>query len=87
MLKTKQLTQKKKRFTFKEFPFVIKNKNRISFALKFFLNTKRKKAEIKIHKKLADELIAAAKNTGTDLSRKKNLYEYAFVKKKYFYYR
>ena len=87
LLKTKQLTQKKKRFTFKEFPFVIKNKNRISFALKFFLNTKRKKAEIKIHKKLADELIAAAKNTGTDLSRKKNLYEYAFVKKKYFYYR
>lgn len=87
MLKTKQLKQRKKRVSFKEFPYIIKNKNRISLALKFFLNKTKKKTEIKIHKKLTDELVAAAKNIGTNLHRKKNLYEYAFIKKKYFYYR
>ena len=87
LLKTKQLKQKKKRFSFKEFPYVIKNKNRISLALKFFLNKTKRKTEIKMHRKLTDELIVAAKNVGTGLHRKKNLYEYALIKKKYFYYR
>jgi ribosomal protein S7 len=87
LLKTKQLKQKKKRFSLKEFPYVINDKNRISLALKFFLNKGTKKIELKITKKLTDELIAAAKNVGINLSKKKNLYEYAFVKKKYFYYR
>ena len=86
-LKTKQLRQKKRRLSIKEFPYVIKNKNRIALALKFFLNKTKKKTETKIHKKLIDELVAAAKNIGTNINRKKNLYEYAFVKKKYFYYR
>jgi ribosomal protein S7 len=87
LLKTKQLRQKKRRLSFKEFPYIIENKNRISLALKFFLNKTKQKTEIKIHKKLTNELIAAAKNIGTNVNRKKNLYEYAFVKKKYFYYR
>ncbi len=86
-LKTKQLRQKKRKLTIKEFPYVIENKNRISLALNFFLNKTKKKTETKIHKKLIDELVAAAKNIGTNINRKKNLYEYAFVKKKYFYYR
>jgi ribosomal protein S7 len=55
--------------------------------LKFFLNKTKKKTEIKIHKKLINELIAAAKNIGTNIQKKKNIYEYAFIKKKYFYYR
>lgn len=87
LLKTKQLKQKKKRLTFKEFPYVIKKKNRISLALKFFFNKTKQKTEMKIHKKLTDELIAAAKSSGPMLFKKKSLYEYAFVKKKYFYYR
>lgn len=86
-LKTKQLRQKKRRLSIKEFPYVIENKNRISLALKFFLDKTKQKTEIKIHKKLTDELVAAAKNIGTNIQKKKNLYEYAFVKKKYFYYR
>ncbi len=86
-LKTKQLRQKKRRLSIKEFPYVIKNKNRIALALKFFLNKTKKKTEIKIHKKLINELIAAAKNIGTNIQKKKNIYEYAFIKKKYFYYR
>ena len=87
LLKTKQLKQKKRKLSFKEFPYIIENTNRISLALKFFLNKTRQKTEIRIHKKLTNELIAAAKNIGTNIHRKKNLYEYAFVKKKYFYYR
>jgi ribosomal protein S7 len=87
LLKTKQLKQKKKRVVFKEFPYVIKKKNRVSLALKFFFNKTKQKTEMKIHKKLTDELIIAAKNIGPGLSKKKSLYEYAFVKKKYFYYR
>ena len=87
LLKTKQLKQKKKRFSLKEFPYVINDKNRISLALKFFLNKAARKTELKIHKKLIDELVVAAKNVGVNLSKKKSLYEYAFVKKKYFYYR
>lgn len=87
LLKTKQLKQKKKRFSLKEFPYIVKNKNRISFALKFFLNKRKEKIGMKIHIKLIDELIAAAKNIGTNINHKKSLYEYAFIKKKYFYYR
>lgn len=87
LLKTKQLKQKKKRFALKEFPYIIKSANRITLALKFFLNRSKRKTEKKIHKKLIDELVATAKNIGTGLHKKKGLYEYAFVKKKYFYYR
>jgi ribosomal protein S7 len=87
LLKTKQLNQKKKRLLFKEFPYIIENRNRISLALKFFLNKTKQKTEIQIHKKITNELVIAAKNVGTNINRKKNLYEYAFIKKKYFYYR
>lgn len=87
LLKTKQLKQKKKRFSLKEFPYIIKNKNRITMALNFFFNETNKKREMKMYKKLIKELVIAAKNSGTNLSKKKNLYEHAFVKKKYFYYR
>jgi len=87
LLKTKQLRQKKKRFSLKEFPYVIKNGNRIAVALNFFLNETNKKKEIKIYKKLTNELVSAAKNLGVSLSKKKSLYEHSFVKKKYFYYR
>jgi len=87
LLKTKQLTQNKKRFSVKEFPYIIKNKKRISEALKFFFNKAKQKTQIKTHKELTNELIAAAKSTGISLSKKKSLYEYAFVKKKYFYFR
>jgi len=74
LLKTKQLRQKKRRLSFKEFPYIIENKNRISLALKFFLNKTKQKTEIKIHKKLTNELIAAAKNIGTNVHRKKKLH-------------
>jgi len=55
--------------------------------LKFFLIKTNNKDEKKMHKKLINELLLATKNTGVNISKKKSLYEYAFVKKKYFYYR
>ena len=45
------------------------------------------KNEIEMHKKLITELIAMANNLGANITNKKNSYEYAFIKKKYFYYR
>jgi len=83
----KQLKQKRKRSQLKEFPYIVNKKNRISLALKFFLNKTKTKNEIKTHKKLVTELLAVANNSGLSINKKKSLYEYAFIKKKYFYYR
>jgi small subunit ribosomal protein S7 len=83
----KQLKQKRKRSQLKEFPYIVNKKNRISLALKFFLNKTKTKNEIKTHKKLVAELLAVANNSGLSINKKKSLYEYAFIKKKYFYYR
>jgi len=87
LLKVKQLKQKKKRSQIKEFPFVTNNKNRISLALKFFLNRTKNKKEIKTYKMLMTELLAVANNSGKYTNKKRDLYEYAYLKKKYFYYR
>lgn len=83
----KQLNQKKRRSQAKEFPYIVKSGNRIPLALKFFLNKTKGKNEIEMHKKLITELIAMANNLGANITNKKNSYEYAFIKKKYFYYR
>ena len=87
LLRTKQLKQKTKKMSLKEFPYVIQNRNRVPLALKFFLNKTKQRIDSKTYKKIADEIIYAAQNIGTNLQKKKKLYEYAFVKKKYFYYR
>jgi ribosomal protein S7 len=85
LLKIKELTQKKRRRQPKEFPYIVNNKNRISLALKLFLNKTTNKKEVKIYKKLVIDLLAAANKSGT--TKRKSLYEYAYLKKKYFYYR
>lgn len=87
LINVKQLKQKKKRYQIKEFPYINSNKNRISTALNFFLNRTKRKSETKAYKKLIIELIPIANNVGAHINKKKSLYEYAFVKKKYFYYR
>ena len=84
LLKVKQLKQKRKRSQLKEFPYIVNKKNRISLALKFFLNKTKTKNEIKTHKKLVTELLAVANNSGLSINKKKSLYEYAFIKKKIF---
>ena len=85
LIKMKQLTKKKKRAQLKEFPFIVNNKNRILLALKFFLNKKKKKNEMKIYKKLVLDLLSAVNKSSTN--KRKSLYEYAYLKKKYFFYR
>ena len=88
LLKVKQLKEKRrKRSPLKEFPYIINDKNRISLALKLLFSKTNNKIEMKIYKKLINEILLAVRNTGTSVSKKKSLYEYAFVKKKYFYYR
>lgn len=87
LLKVKQLKQKRKRSRLKEFPYIISSKTRVSLALKFLLDKTDNKTVTKAYKKLINEFLAAAKNVGGVVNRKKSLYEYAFVKKKYFYYR
>ena len=85
LLKIKQLKQKKKRLQVKEFPYITNNKNRISLALKFFLNRTKNKKEIKMYKILVTELLTTANNSGKYTNKKRDLYEYAYLKKKYFY--
>lgn len=87
LLKIKQLKQKRKRLQQKEFPYIVSDKNRLSTALSFFLSKTKSKNEIKIHTKLIAELLVTAKNSGAIINEKKSSYEYAFIKKKYFYYR
>ena len=87
LLKVKQLKQKRKRSQLKEFPYIVNDKNRISLALKFFLTKTRSKKETKMCQKLVNELVTVANKSGINISKKKSLYEYAFLKKKYFYYR
>ena len=86
LLKVKQLKQKRKRSPLKEFPYIVKNKSRISLALKFFLTKTRNKKETKMHQKLVNELVIVANKSGITINKRKSLYEYAFLKKKYFYY-
>jgi len=86
LVKVKQLQQKRKRSQIKEFPYITTYKTRIALALKFFL-IKNQKVKIKTYKRIFTELLNASKNNGNFITKKKNLYEYAFLKKKYFYYR
>jgi small subunit ribosomal protein S7 len=87
LLKVKQLKQKQKRSQPKEFPYIVSDKNRLSTSLSFFLNKTKPKSDTKIHTKLVAELLVTSNNSGAIINEKKSLYEYAFIKKKFFYYR
>lgn len=87
LLRVKQLKQKRKRAQLKEFPYIVSNKSRITLALKFFLTKTRNKKETKMYAKFVTDLITVANRSGVSINKKKSLYEYAFLKKKYFYYR
>lgn len=87
LLKIKQLKQKKKRLQIKEFPFITNKKNRISSALKFFLNKTKNKKEVKMYKILVTELLTIVNNSSKYNTKRRDLYEYAYLKKKYYYYR
>ena len=56
-------------------------------ALKFMFKNFDSKTEIKIEKRVVNELLQASKNIGTSINKRKNLYEYSFVKRKFSHYR
>jgi len=51
------------------------------------LNKTKKEKEIKMYQKLVNDIVNVAKNSGGSITKRKSLYEYAFLKKKYFFYR
>jgi ribosomal protein S7 len=87
LIKVKQLKQKRKKLQLKEFPYIVNKKNWIPFSLKFLLSKTKKEKKIKMYQKLMTELVNVAKKSGGSISKRKSLYEYAFLKKKYFFYR
>lgn len=87
LIKVKQLKQKRKRSQLREFPYIMNEKNWISLALKLFLSKTKKEKEIKMYQKLVTELVNVTKKSGGSIIKRKSLYEYAFLKKKYFFYR
>jgi len=87
LLKVKQLKQKKKRSQLKEFPYIVNNQKRMSWALNFFINKPTKKKEMKMYKNFVSEMLSTAKNLSINVNNKKDVYKHAFLKRKYFYYR
>ncbi len=87
LLKVKQLKQKRKRSRLKEFPFIVNKKNRISLALKLLIDKTGKTVKKKTYKRLINELLTTANSSGNLIKVRQELYAYAFIKKKYFYYR
>ena len=87
LIKVKQLKQKRKRSQLREFPYIVNKKSWIPLALKLLLSKTKKEKEVKMYQKLVTELVNATKKSGGSITKRKNLYEYAFLKKKYFFYR
>jgi ribosomal protein S7 len=87
LIKVKQLKQKRKRSQLREFPYIVNKKNWIPLALKLLLSKTKKEKEIKMYQKLVTELVNVTKKSGGSITKRKSLYEYAFLKKKYFFYR
>lgn len=78
---------KQKRSQAKEFPFIVRKKVRIPLVLKSMFKSFGQKTDVRIEKQLVHELIQASKNVGSNTSKRRNLYEYSFIKKKYSHYR
>jgi len=51
------------------------------------LNKTKKEKETKMYQKLVTELVNVTKKSGGSITKRKSLYEHAFLKKKYFFYR
>jgi len=77
IINIKKIKRKRKRI--KEFPFVSKKNIRISLSIKSILQTSTKN--------FIDEFILSSKNLSKSAIDKKNIHEYAFLKKKYANYR
>ena len=86
-----QLKQKKRKIkkikNSKEIPvFISNNYKRISWALKYILQTTRTKANNQFYKTLKQEIIFSSKNEGDSIKTKTNLHKQIITQKRLFLY-
>jgi ribosomal protein S7 len=86
----KQVKLKKgKKKNVKEYPFVLASENRISLAIKFILETVKKKENkpLYLYSNLKQEIIANSQNESNAIRKKDDLQKNTLLKKQYAYYR
>jgi small subunit ribosomal protein S7 len=90
IVNVKQVKLKKgKKKNVKEYPFVLDSKNRISLAIKFIIETVKKKENkpLYLYTNLKQEIIANSQNNGSAIKKKDELQKNTLLKKQYAYYR
>ena len=85
LIRIKQL--KRKQFRLKEFPYITANKIRTTLALKHLFWNLPKRTNTKIENNLMREFVQASQKNTILEEKRKNIYEYSFLKKKYSHYR
>jgi len=86
----KQVKLKKgKKKNIKEYPFVLDYKNRISLAIKFILETVKKKENkpFYLYTNIKQEIMANSQNDSNAVKKKDALQKHTLLKKRYAYYR
>jgi ribosomal protein S7 len=86
----KQVKLKKgKKKNIKEYPFVLDSENRISLAIKFILETVKKKENkpFYLYTNLKHEIVANSKNDSNAIKKKNDLQKHTLLKKRYAFYR
>lgn len=79
---------KRKRRISREFPYILSKKIRIFLSFKNFFMYIKKRFKRNFYEKFYTEIISYLKDKNNDIIKeKKNLYNYAFTKKKYSKYR
>jgi len=90
IVNVKQVKLKKgKKKNVKEYPFVLDSKNRISLAIKFIIETVKKKENkpLYLYTNLKQEIIANSQNNGSAIKNKDELQKNTLLKIHYAYYR
>ena len=89
-INVKQVKLKKgKKKNIKEYPFVLDSENRISIAIKFILETVKKKENkpFYLYTNLKQEIIANSQNDSNAIKKKNDLQKNTLLKKRYVFYR
>lgn len=90
IINVKQVRLKKgKKKNVKEYPFVLNSENRISLAIKFILETVKKKENkpFYLYTNLKQEIITNSQNDSSAVKKKDDLQKKTLLKKQYAYYR
>jgi ribosomal protein S7 len=90
IVNVKQVKLKKgKKKNVKEYPFVLNSENRVSLAIKFILETVKKKENkpLYLYTNLKQEIIANSQNDSSAIKKKNDLQKNTILKKQYAYYR